>query len=561
MTIDIPIVTTYKDKGAKAAEKGLDKLAGSAKKLGLALGLALSINKVVAFGKASVAEFTASEKAAAALQNTLKNTGNLLAFPDTEAGIKNLAKLSGIADDSLIPLFSQLYLSTGNVSNAMKDLNLAIDVSRGSSNDLATVVDALSKGYAGNTKGLASLNVGLNKAYLASADMVGIQKELTKTFSGASAAYLDTYAGKIAVLNNQWNESKEIVGQGLVMAFQEATGNNGIGGMTAAMETFAYTLDAVIIKFGQLTAAAPNLLQKLGLGFVNSTLNATVNGWNYLLGVDETRLAIQNEIWKANTKTYELAAKTAQEQAARNKDYLAFLAKQKKLADATKKAEADKAKLKKSGTLFDLDQIQIVAALQGKITEDEKLRLQLQMALIQDNASEADRLSNKLAVSQLQTTGLAIAIANLPPALNPLKDYPTWVQNALTDIDKIQEALNKLKAPVLTVQINSQYNGNPLTTSAGSAQVPAPSSTPSARSAGDQAQSLLDGSIAAQVTNLELALGRGGDQGGAARTVVNNYYTSVASQQAESTRVRDYLLDNSASGSFSTIGRVRDFLD
>ena len=105
MTINIPIVSTFKDNGTKQARSSLDKLSGSAKKLGLALGLALSINKIVAFGKASVKEFTDSEKAAAALQNTLRNTGNLLSFPDTEAGIKNLARLSGVADDSLIPLF------------------------------------------------------------------------------------------------------------------------------------------------------------------------------------------------------------------------------------------------------------------------------------------------------------------------------------------------------------------------------------------------------------------------------------------------------------------------
>ena len=62
MTIEIPIISTYKDKGAKQAKGSLDKLAGTAKKLGLALGLALSVQKVVAFGKASVAEFTASER-------------------------------------------------------------------------------------------------------------------------------------------------------------------------------------------------------------------------------------------------------------------------------------------------------------------------------------------------------------------------------------------------------------------------------------------------------------------------------------------------------------------
>ena len=297
MTIQIPIISTYSDKGAKAAQSSLSKLTGSAKKLGLALGLALSVNKIVAFGKASVTEFAASEKAAAALQNTLRNTGNLLAFPETEAGIKNLARLSGIADDSLIPAFNQLYLATGDINLAMKNLNTAIDVSRGTSNELGSVVDALTKGYAGNTRGLAGLNLGLSRTYLASADMAAITKELNNQFSGASAAFLDTYAGKVAVLNNNWSETKEIVGQGLVMAFQEATGNRGVMGMTQAMDNLGYAIAGAAIQIGKLM----DMLSK-DIPIVSDILKRVVQGWSYILGVDETRLEIQNEILRRNTE-------------------------------------------------------------------------------------------------------------------------------------------------------------------------------------------------------------------------------------------------------------------
>jgi hypothetical protein len=465
MTIDIPIVTTYKDKGAKAAQSGLDKVANSAKKLGLALGLALSINKVVAFGRSAVKEFTDAEKASASLQNTLKNTGNLLAFPDTEAGIKNLAKLSGIADDSLIPLFSQLYLATGNVNTALKDLNLAIDVSRGSTNELGTVVDALSKGYMGNTKALGNLNVGLNKAYLASGNMVEIQKQLNNTFGGASAAYLETYAGKVAILNNQWNETKEIVGQGLVIAFETATGNRGIGGMTDAMENFGYTLDAIIIKFGFLIDEAPNLADKLGLGFINTILKKSVDGWNYALGVDETRRKIQDEIWRRNTKINEDAVKNAAAQAKRNKEYLDFLAKQKRLSEASalaakKRAEeeakiaAERKLLDQAGSVLDLSQIQIYAALQGKVTDNEKLRLSLQLALIQENATEAAKLATELVKSQLQTTSLAAAIAKLPPALYPFKGWSTDIDNLIKQLLLMMKILQTM--PTLKVIANPQ---------------------------------------------------------------------------------------------------------
>jgi hypothetical protein len=543
MTIEIPIISTYKDKGAKQAKSSLDKLSGTAKKLGLALGLALSVNKIVAFGKSSVAEFTASEKAAASLQNTLKNTGNLMAFPDAEAGIKNLGKLSGIADDSLIPLFSQLYLATGNVNTAMKDLNTAIDVSRGSSNDLGTVVDALSKGYAGNTKALGNLNVGLNKAYLASNNMVGIQKQLNETFSGASAAYLDTYAGKIGVLNNQWNESKEIIGQGLVMAFETAAGSRGIGGATAAMETFAYTIDAVIIKLAQLTtadASGLNVLDRLGLSGLNLILRKTTEGWNYLLGVDETRLLIQNEIWKANTKTFEMAQKNADDQAKRNKDYLAFLAKQKALSEASAKAAAKRAAeekkiaaerkmLEQAGSIFNLEEIQIYAALQNKVTENEKLRLSLQLALVQENASEASRLATSLAISQLQTTNLAEAIRKLPPALNPFTGWSSELDLILLKLGILNQRLQ-----------NQSVSGNvrvPLTpTSAASVLANAPQAT-------------------SEYQSITGVMGELGIKTPSINITVNNA-GNVVSDADLVNQIRNGLLNSNLSGSPSSIGRL-----
>ncbi len=52
-----------------------------------------------------------------------------------------------------------------------------------------------------------------------------------------------------------------------------------------------------------------------------------------------------------------------------------------------KKIEAERKKLEQLSSVFDLEQIQIYAALQNKITDQEKLRLSLQLALIQGNAN------------------------------------------------------------------------------------------------------------------------------------------------------------------------------
>jgi len=69
--IEIPIVSTYKDKGAKAASKSLDILTKSAKTLGIALGAYQTLK----FGKSSIKAFADDAKAANQLSKTLENLG------------------------------------------------------------------------------------------------------------------------------------------------------------------------------------------------------------------------------------------------------------------------------------------------------------------------------------------------------------------------------------------------------------------------------------------------------------------------------------------------------
>ncbi len=72
---------------------------------------------------------------------------------------------------------------------------------------------------------------------------------------------------------------------------------------------------------------------------------------------------------------------------------LSAIGKEKALNAERKKIEAERKKLEQLSSVFDLEQIQIYAALQNKITDQEKLRLSLQLALIQGNASEAAKLA------------------------------------------------------------------------------------------------------------------------------------------------------------------------
>jgi hypothetical protein len=136
-------------------------------------------------------------------------------------------------------------------------------------------------------------------------------------------------------------------------------------------------------------------------------------------------------------------------------EYKALLAEEKrqaeldkKNADALKKAEAAAAaarakqaklelaakqksdKLAKASAMFDLDKIQVAAALKGKITDEEKLRLQLQQAILNENDELADKLQQKLEASQRATAKLTAEIIGIKPAVNP---FDAWL-NTLNDI-------------------------------------------------------------------------------------------------------------------------------
>jgi hypothetical protein len=104
------------------------------------------------------------------------------------------------------------------------------------------------------------------------------------------------------------------------------------------------------------------------------------------------------------------------------------------LADAQKKNTAElkkQSKEKKQSALFDMEQIQIIAALKGNISKEERLRLELQLALITDNTKEADKLSQQLANSIDKTGNLAKYLTTLPDANNPFKNWDAFLDSMI----------------------------------------------------------------------------------------------------------------------------------
>jgi hypothetical protein len=426
-------------KAFKDAESSTDKLEKGAKKLGAALAGAFAADKIIAFGKASVKAFAEDEKSAALLANTLKNLGIAFAAPQMETFISQLSQTAGVADDVLRPAMQKLITQTGNYFKSQELLTQAIEISRGSGVELGTVVQDLANAYVGNTKGLKKYNLGLTQAELKTMDFAAVQKKLNDQFKGSNAAYLKTYAGQMEVLKVAAGEAQETIGKGLVDSLMLIAGDTSVEDLAASMQSLAdFTADA-IYGFGSLVGQMKNL-------------NAAVPSWlSGILG----KVALFGPVGDALKVVKDLSAygNVQRNKTLENPSVQMFMTDQnnarlnreklktdKEIVKNTKKNTAElkkQAAAKKQAALFDLEKIGLVAALQGKITAEEKLRLELQMALLTGNEDLATKLSGQLANSIDKTGELKKWLTTLPDANNPFKGWDEWLKNFKSELATI----------------------------------------------------------------------------------------------------------------------------
>jgi hypothetical protein len=456
--IDIAITSTYKDKGARQAQNSLTKLTKSANKLAGAFGLAFGVTQVTRFAKASIQAFAQEEKSAKSLALTLGNLGLSFETLATEQFIQRIQRTRGILDNELRPAMQQLVSTTLDAKKSQDILLTALDLSAGAGISLDQAVDALTKSFMGNNSALGKLNIGLTSATIKGATFTDIQEQLNKQFAGQGEASASGYAGQMAILGASMDVVKEIIGEGLVRAFEDLNINaQKSGGIMESLAKKTVTAFEYVSKF-----IKGNALLVTGQAFDKSSFEYKMN---FDKPYDPMSAKFDYEALRAQEKKLqEQAAKAA-------KARLDAIKKEQALVKAQKQLLKDQEKLKKFGTLFDTEQIEIFAALQGKITDQEKLRLSLQLALIQGNATEAERLGKQLTIAQLQTTDLAAAIAKIPKALNPFEGFGTEVDNLIAKILNMYKLLQQPLSTTTTAPIVNSAGGTTPSLAAAKAQI------------------------------------------------------------------------------------------
>lgn len=364
----ISVVSQFDKKGFTQADRGISALTKSVAKFTGGLALAHKTQQ-------AMLSYMADEKATKILAQNLKNLGFAYGSAGAEEFIASLQQQTGILDDELRPAYAQLARVTGSTAETQRLMSLAFDVSSGTGQDYASVIDALSQAYVGNTKGLKSLNIGLTQAELKTKSFKEITDLLNQEFKGAGAASLDSYAGKMAILQVTTANAAETIGKSLLDALSTASGEGGFESFIKNIDSAAAGLSRLITIAGRGVAAIKIF------GNPTKTMQEKLTEFKKL----------QTQVWaedlsaaqrKAGMKVWYPEQKAAATALAKlEKDRLALLKKQ----TAEKKAQAavDKANalIAKANEKFDLEGIQLQAALlNSALSIEERKRLEVKQA-------------------------------------------------------------------------------------------------------------------------------------------------------------------------------------
>ena len=288
-------------------------------------------SKISEFGKKAAAAFAVAAAAAVAYAGKLAVDGVKSAIEDEQAQLRLAAALktatgatnaqieatedyirstqlaTGITDNDLRASFQRLSVSTKDLTQSQKLLNLAIDISKGTGKELGTVVEALSKAYEGQDTRLVRLGIGITQADAKAMDFTETTKVLTNLYGGAAAANAETFQGRIDRLKQAFEEAKEEIGYRL-LPFIERFVNLIVNQVVPKLQEFARYFDPIkqAIKdnqeafdaFGKFVTDVVIPILVTGLGAALKTIGVIAGGVTDIIGkvISAIQTAVDNAI-------------------------------------------------------------------------------------------------------------------------------------------------------------------------------------------------------------------------------------------------------------------------
>jgi hypothetical protein len=421
------------NKAFKQAETSTDKLIRGVRKLAAATGLAFGTAQIIAFGKASVKAALDAQAQQQRLANLVKVTVGA-----TDAQIQSL-------NDQAQALQEIGVVNKENITQTQSQLatfNLQIDTIKALTPAILDYVTA-EKGAAASADEFKSMTNGLAQALngnFASLTKVGfVLDETTKKTikngteaerAAALVAVLDstykdfnknlalTDAGQMQILANAADDAAENIGVGLIDALKILGKDNSVENLANDMERASLGAADFIRGLAEITSFSINGETKSLIGLLTTPFKRSFSagplGAIARMGVKTGDVkAADNAHLKSLQNQFVVIKKTNDVNKRLTADEL------KKLKAAKLKLAIDKANLalSKGEEIFDMDKIQIAAALTNQAEQLGKATSQAQILQI---ANDTARLSVKQSILALEDAIAAKDEAAIIAATNKL---------------------------------------------------------------------------------------------------------------------------------------------
>jgi hypothetical protein len=353
------------------------------------------------FTKNSIKAALSQERLDKSLQLTLSSIGRVGAAGETSDFIQGLQSATNVSEDELIPALQQLIAQTNDLEASQSLLKVALDVSAGTGKDLNAVIDAITKAAVGNTRSIGALGIGFTAAQAKAMGFTKVMQSLEK-FTGAAEASTLTFDGQLKSFKISAGEASETLGTGFITAYAIISGGQPL------IQNLGRDLEVAATQFSNIFVGIAAVTKEKGLGVYAELVKVAVQGL-----VGETS-ALEN-LEKAGIKAVSNEKQTANQREDRLKSTKKILTFDQIIADIQKKilaaeklttkekkgqAELDKKKSELQ-SLFDLDRINLQAALSRKLNAEDELRVKILQKLrdgTKDAVDEAQRYADVLKV-------------------------------------------------------------------------------------------------------------------------------------------------------------------
>jgi hypothetical protein len=417
--VAINFLTKFDKKGLERATKelkGFDKVVATGsfrlKAFAKAGGIAAAAGMAL-FAKNSIQAALAQERLDKQLQLTLKSIGQEFDLPGVKTFIADLQRATNITEDQLVPALRQLITQTGDLDISQTLLSKALDISAGTGADLNVVLDAINKAAIGNYKSITNLGIGFTAAEVKSMGFVKLMQNLDK-YAGSAEEQTQSFAGQLKSFQISAGEATETLGEGFLTAASFiAIGSDNL-------DVFGVKLEKAATRLADLNVGF------FSKGFGQAAIDATLVTLETLVGESTTLQEIEKrgidlrEQRILQERGYlglsQLTIDALEKQRLYGKKQLTYaemlkkiqadnLRREKSLTAEKRAQEALDKKKAELSAMFDIDRINLQAALSRKLTAEDELRVKILQKLADSTKEAVDEAARYADVLQVIEDG------------------------------------------------------------------------------------------------------------------------------------------------------------